>query len=151
MYTSAGKSKTKSSFLASYFLILQCIKEWKCSLNLILKFWGQNSFFLNSIIQWIQFISVDQSYPALCNPKDCIMPGFPVHHQILELAQIHVCWVSDPIQSSHPPSSPSPPAFNLFQHYGIFQWVSSLHQVAKLLELQLQYQSFQWIFRTDFL
>ena len=105
MYTLACKSKTKSSFLASYFLMPQCIKEWKCFQNLILKFWGQNYFSLNNIIQWIQFSSFDQSCPTLCDPTDCSMPGFPVHHQILELAQIHVHWVSDSIQSSHPPSS----------------------------------------------
>ena len=79
---------------------------------------------------------------------DCSMPGFPVHHQLQELAQIHVHQVSDAIQPSHPLLSPSP-AFNLSQHQGLFQWVSSLHQVAKVLELQPQ--SFQWIFRTDFL
>ena len=87
MYTLACKSKTKSNFLASYFLMPQCIKEWKCFQNLILKFWGQNSFSLNNIIPWIQFSSVDQSCPTLCDPMDCSMPGFPVRHQILELAQ----------------------------------------------------------------
>ena len=84
-------------------------------------------------------------------PKDCSMPGFPVHHQILEFTQTHVRWVGNAIQPSHPLSSPSPPAFNLSQHQGLFHWVSSLHQVAKVLEFQLQHQSFQWIFRTDFL
>ena len=69
---------------------------------------------------------------------------------ILELAQTHVHRVSDTIQPSHPLLSPSP-AFNLSQHQGLFQWVSSSHEVAKALEFQLQYQSFQWIFRTDFL
>ena len=80
---------------------------------------------------------------------DCSTPGFPVYHQLLELAQTHVHWVSDAIQPSHPLSSPSPPAFNLSQHQGLFQWVSSLDQMAKVLELQLQHQSFQWIFRID--
>ena len=74
---------------------------------------------------------------------DCSTPGFSVHHQLLELAQTHVHRVSDATQSSHPLSSPSPPAFSLSQHQGIFQGVSSLHQVAKVLELQLQHQSFQ--------
>ena len=78
-------------------------------------------------------------------------PGFPVHHQLLEFTQIHAHWVSDAIQPSNPLSSLSPPAFNLFEHQGLFQWVSSLHQVAKVLEFQLQQQSFQWVFRTDFL
>ena len=86
----------------------------------------------------------------LRDPTDCSTPGFPVHHQLPELAQTHVHWVCDAIQPSHPLWSPSPPAFNLSQHQGLFQWVSSLHQVAKVLELPLQHQSFQWIFRTDF-
>ena len=69
---------------------------------------------------------------------DCSMPGLPVHHQLLEFTQIRVHWVSDAIQPSHPLLSPSPPAFSLSQHQDLFQWVSSLHQVAKVLELQLQ-------------
>ena len=77
--------------------------------------------------------------------------GFPVHHQLPEFTQTHVHWVSDAIQPSHPLSSPSPPAPNPSQHQGLFQWVSSLNQVAKVLEFQLQHQSFYWIFRTDFL
>ena len=80
----------------------------------------------------------------------CSTPGFPVHHQLPELAQTHIHWVSDAIQPSHP-SSPSPPAFNLSQHQGLFKWVSSSHQVAKVSGLQLQHQFFQWIFRTVFL
>ena len=94
---------------------------------------------------------VVQSCLTLCGPMDCCTPGFPVHHQLPELAQTHVHWVGDAIQPSHPLSSPSPPAFNLSQHQDLFQWVRSLHQVDKVLEFQLQYQSFQWIFRTDFL
>ena len=62
---------------------------------------------------------------------DCSTPGFPVHHQLQELTQAHVHWVGDAIQPSHPLLSPSPPTFNLSQHQGLFQWVSSLHQVAK--------------------
>ena len=77
-------------------------------------------------------------------------PGPPVHHQLPEPTQTHVISVSDAIQTSHPLSSPSPPAFNLSQHQGLFQWVCPSHQVAKVLEIQLQHQSFQWIFRTDF-
>ena len=78
-------------------------------------------------------------------------PGFPVHQQLPELAQTHVHWVGDAIQLSHPLSSPSPPAFNFSQHQNLFQWVSSSHKVAKVLDFQLQHQSFQWIFRIDFL
>ena len=77
------------------------------------------------------------------------MPGFPVYHQLPEFVQTHVHCVGDDIQPSHLLSSPSPPAFNLSQHQSLFQWVSSSHQVAKVLEFQLQHQSFQWIFRTD--
>ena len=86
-----------------------------------------------------------------CNPKDCSMPGFPVPHHHSEFAQVHVHWISDAIQPSHSLSPLSPPAFNLSQHQSLFQWVGSSHQVPKVLELQLQHQSFQWIFRTDFL
>jgi len=82
----------------------------------------------------------------LCSPMDWSMPGFPVLHYLPELAQTHVFRVSDAIQPSHPLSSPSPPAFSLPQHQGLSQWLSSSHQVAKILELQLQHQSFQWIF-----
>ena len=74
--------------------------------------------------------------PTLCEPMDCSIPGFPVLHYLLEFAPTHVQWVSDTIQPSHPLLSPSPPAFNLFQHQSVFQWVSSSHQVAKVLELQ---------------
>ena len=99
----------------------------------------------------VQFSSLVQSYPTLCDPKYSNTPGLPVHHQFLEFTQTHVHWVGDAIQQSHPLSSPSPPAFYLFQHQGLFRWVSPSHQVAKVLEFQLQHQSFQWIFRTDFL
>jgi len=95
--------------------------------------------------------SVAQLCLTLCDPMDCSMPGFPVNHQLPELVQTHAHWVSDAIQPAHPLSPPSPPAFNLSQHQGLFQWVSSSHQVAKVLEFQLQHQAFQWIFRTDFL
>ena len=81
---------------------------------------------------------------------DCSMPGLPVHHQLPELTQTHVHWVGDAIQPSHPLLSASSSAFSLSQHQGLFKWVSFLHQVAKVLEFQLQHQSLQWIFRTDF-
>ena len=99
----------------------------------------------------VQFSSVAQACPTLCNPMVCSTPGFPVHHQLWESPQTHVHWVSDDIQPSHPLLSPPSPAFNLSQHQGLFQWVNSSQQVAKVLEFQLQHQSFQWIFRTDFL
>ena len=98
-----------------------------------------------------QFISLSQLCPTLWDPMDCSTPGFPVHHQFLNFNQTHVHQAGDAIQPSHPLLSPSPPAFNPSQHQGLFKWVSSSHQVDKILEFQLQHQSFQWIFRTDFL
>ena len=78
-------------------------------------------------------------------------PGLPIHHQLPESTQTHVYCVCDAIQPFHPPLSPSPPTFNLSQHESLFKWVNSLHQVAKVLEFQLQHQSFQWSPRTDIL
>ena len=98
-----------------------------------------------------QFSSVTQSCPTVCNPMNCSMPGLPVHRQLPEFTQTHVHWIGDAIQPSHPLSSPFPPASNPSQHQGLFQWVNSSHEVAKVLEFHLQQQSFQWIFRTDFL
>ena len=98
-----------------------------------------------------QLSSVSQLCLTLCDPMDCSSSGFPVHHQLLEPTQTHVHHIGDAIQPSHPLSSPSPPTFNLSQHQGLFQWVSSSHQVTKVLELQLQHQSLQWLFRMDFL
>ena len=95
--------------------------------------------------------SVAQLCLTLCNPMNRSMPGLPVHHQLPEFTQTHVHWVGDAIQPSHPLSSSSPPAFNLSQHQGLFKWISSSHQVAKVLEFQLQHQSFQWTPRTDLL
>ena len=91
----------------------------------------------------LQFSSVAQSCPTLCDPMNRSMPGLPVHHQLTEPTQTHVHWVGDTIQPSHPLSSSSPPALTLCQHQGLFKWVSSSHQVAKGLEFQLQHHSFQ--------
>ena len=102
-------------------------------------------------ISSIQFSWVAQLCPTLCDPINHSTLGLPVHHQLPESTQTHVHWVSDAVQPSHPLSSPSPPALNLSHHQGLFKWVSSSHQVAKVLEFQLQHQNFQWIFRTDFL
>ena len=90
----------------------------------------------------VQFSSVAQSCPTLPNPMNCSIPGLPIHHQLPESTQTHVHWVGDAIQPSYPLSSPSPPALNLSQHQGLFRWVSSSHQVAKVLEFQLQHKSF---------
>ena len=93
-----------------------------------------------SLTELLQFSSVTQSWPTLCDPMNRSTPGLPVHHQLLEFTQTHVHWVGDAIQPSHPLLSPSPLAFNLSQHQGLFQWVSSSHQVANVLEFQLQHQ-----------
>ena len=108
------------------------------------------------MFSFFQFSSVGQLCPTVCDPMDCSMPSFPVYHQPPEPAQAHVHWVGDAIQPPHPLSSPSPPALNLSQHQGPLKWVSSSHQVAQVLEFQLQHQSFQWtpgtdLFRMDWL
>ena len=92
----------------------------------------------------VQFSAVAHLCVTLCNPMDCSTPGLPVHHQLPEFTQTHVHWVGDAIQ-------PSPPAINPSQHQGLFQWVSSSHQGNKVLEFQLQHQSFEWTLRTDLL
>jgi len=99
----------------------------------------------------LMFSSAIQSCPTLCDPMNCSMPGLPVHHQLPESTQTHVYWVGDAIQLSYPLSSPSPPVLNLSQHQCLFKWVSSSHQVAKVLEFQLQNQSYQWTSRTNLL
>ena len=112
----------------------------------ILKRWmNLEPIMQNEVGQKFSHLVVSDSW----DPMDCSTPGFPVHHQLPELAQIHVHWVSNAIQTSYPLSAPSLPAFNVSQHQGLFQWISSSHQVAKAL--WLQHQSFQWLFRTDFL
>ena len=85
---------------------------------------------------------VTQPCPTICDPMDYSTPGFPVHHQLPELAQTHVHQVGDAIQPYHSLSFPSPPAFSLSQHRGLFKWFSFSHHVAKVLEFQLQHQSF---------
>jgi len=103
-------------------------------------------------IRWSdQIRSVTQLCPTLCNPMNRSTPGLPVHHQLLEFTQTHVHLVSDAIQPSHPLSSPSPPAPNPSQHQSLFQWVNSLHEVAEVLEFQLQHHSFQRNPRADLL
>ena len=115
-------------------------------------FSSRNMNTLHPKIQWylravvVQLLSHVQLFAA---PWTDSMLDFPVHHQLPEFTQTHVHWVGDAIQPSRPLLSPSP-AFNLSQHQGLFYWVGSSHQVAKELELQLQHQSFQWIFQDWF-
>ena len=99
----------------------------------------------------VQFSSVTQLCPTLCNPMNHSTPGLPVYHQLLEFTQTHAHRVGDAIQPSHPLSSPSPPAPNPSQHPDLFQWVNSSHEVAKVLKFQVHHQSFQWTPRTDLL
>ena len=99
----------------------------------------------------VQFRSVTQSCPTLFDPMNHSTPGLPVHYQLPEFTQTHAHRVGDAIQPSHPLSSPSPLAPNPSQHQGLFQCVNSTHEVAKVLDFQLQHQSFQWTPRTDLL
>ena len=117
----------------------------------------QWSFGLITHLAYCEHVGAIQSLSCvwLCNHMDCSLPGFLVHHQLLELTQTHVHRVGDAIQPSHP-SAPTihvvpSPAVSLSWHQGLFQRVNSSHQVARVLEFQLQHQSFQWIFRIDFL
>ena len=106
--------------------------------NFLLKYsWKNRTLFS------VQFSSVAQSCPTLCDPMNGNTSGLPVHHQLLEFTQTHVHRVSDAIQPSHPLSSPSPPASSPSQHQSLFQWVNSSREVAKVLEFQLQHHSFQ--------
>ena len=125
-------SKSYLTFMESNLLIflvwiLFSVSSIRCST--CFKFLPNNLF---------QFSSVAQSCPTLCNPMSHSTPGFPVHHQLPESTQTHVHWVGDTIQPSHPLPSPSPPALKLSQHQGLFQWISSSHQVTKVLDFQLQ-------------
>ena len=147
------------------FLILSCLLWWcnplgpclPCGLLLGSPFWVNSKLCLSMLFPSqscssdIQFGSVTQSCLTFCYPMGCSMPGFSVLHHLPEIAQTHVHRIGDTIQTSHSLSSPSPPAFNLSQHQGLFPWVSSSHQVAKGLKFQLQHHSFQWMFKTDFL
>ena len=105
---------------------------------------------VGSLTNPFQFSSVTQKCPTL-RPQELQYGSLPVHHQLPESTQTHVHQVGDAIHPSHPLSSPSPPAPNLSHHQGLFQWVNSLHKVAKVLEFQLEHQSFQWTPQTDLL
>ena len=137
-------------FIVALFIIAKIWQQPKCpSINDWIK--KILNIYIYMICISVPFSSVTQSRPTLCDPMDCSTQGFPVHHQLPELAQTHGHQVSDAIQPSHSLSSLSLTAFKLSRHEGLFKWVISSHQVAKGLTLQLQHQSFQWIFKTDFL
>ena len=120
------------------------LSEHKLSIHLLTHL---SSFSFPQTFSSVQSLSRVQ----LCDYMNHSMPDFPVHHQLPEFTQTHAHWVSDAIQPSHPLSSPPPLALNLSQHQGLFQWVNFSHEVAKVLEFQLQHQSFQWTPRTDLL
>ena len=138
-YLVYGKCNISISFFYHHVWKEQCIT------------YSPNPTHLCSQKDSVQFSSVAQSCPTLCDPMNRSMPSLPVHHQLPEFTQTHAHWVDDAIQPSHPLSPPSPPALNPSQHQGLFQWVNSSHEVAKVLEFQLQHQSFQWTPRTDLL
>ena len=154
IFKECGHVKRKQEPVGSYLHL----PIWD-NLSIMNEYWWKWTITMNSKKQstgaylFLQCFSSVQSLSTvwLCDPMDCSMPSFSVHHQLPELTQTHVHWVGDALQPSHPLSSPSPPAFNLSQHQGLFQWGSSSHQEAKVLEFQLQHQSFQWTPRTDLL
>ena len=134
---------------------MSCIKSNKyihiLTYNICMHLICAHIMYLNILIcfvcEYVNMYSISVSSvallcPTLCDPMNRSTPGLPVHHQLPEFTQTHVHWVSDAIQPSHPLSSPSPPAPNPSQHQGLFQWVNFSHEVAKVLEFQLQHQSF---------
>ena len=122
---------------------------WDEQVIALFSWYRVNKHFLGS---WRKLCcSVSKSCLTLCDPLDYSTSRFPVHHHLLEFAQTHVCWVSDTILTISSLLPPSPFAFSLSHHQGLFQWVSSSHHMAKVLKFQLQHQSFHWVFRVDFL
>ena len=143
------------SFKASIVLLIFCLEHLSIHVtgvlkSLIIKILLSISPFMYVSTYLLCCCSVAHLCLTLCDSMDCSTPWFPFLDHLLELAQTHVHWVGDAIQSSCLLLSPSP-AFNLSQHQDLFKWVSSSYQVARVLQLQLQHQFFQWIFRTDFL
>ena len=140
-FPSPGESFWPKAQIYLYFISRWTLYYWATREAQAHGYWPQTQKFAIPSEKWNQLLLVTQSCLTLCDLMDCSTPGLPVHHQLMEFIQTHAHWVSCAIQPSHPLSSPSPPAFNLFQHQGLLQWVSSLHQVAKVLEFQFQHQS----------
>ena len=141
----------KLCLMVPYWYVLQLYLLTIISLVILLCVSAFPSPILTSVMgRKVQFRSVQLVMSSSLQPHGLQHSTPPCHRQLPEPAQTHVHWVGDAVQPSHPLSSPSPPAFNRSQHQGLFQWVSSPHQIAKVLELQLQHLSFQWIFRADF-
>ena len=132
------KSSSFEGFVLKSRISVKCVCE-ATHCGFIFLSWKLEATWISSSSRWFCcFCSVDNSCLTFCDPMDCSMSGFPVLHYLLEFSQTHVHWVSDAIQPFHPLSPRSPPALNLSQYQGLFQWVSFLHQVARVLELQLQ-------------
>ena len=140
-YLSPPRSGENASFLRTFtihssYFSLHLPSSPPTTVISRLNFFPLNGFLRERTMS--HFSSVQFSHSVMsdsfCDPTDCSTPGFPVHHQLRELTQTCVHRVGDAIQPSHPLSSPSPPALNLSQHQGLFKWVSSSHQVAKVLE-----------------
>ena len=127
------------SFVGPISRNISCTFTSRIFIHLGLTFWSLNHF---EFVFVCQFSLVSQLCPTLCDPMNRSTPGFPFHLHLPEFTQTPVHWVRDAIQPSHPRSSPSPPAPNPYQHQGLFQWVNSSHEVAKVLEFQPQHQSF---------
>ena len=150
-------NQMKGNIWSSYFEIgkqtkfMLNRKRRKLTLMKKICLYNNSLYYFYNLSVSIIFSSVAQSCPTICDPMGYSMPGFPVHHQLPKLAQTHVHWFGDAIQLFHPLSSPSPPAFNLSQHQNLSKCVTSSYQVAKVLEFQLQHQTFQWTLRTAFL
>ena len=148
-FKSVGSARSQSPRRKTLYTVCASFRIFHCSgLILVLYCWETNYHKLSILKQIknyyfsVQFRSVTHSCSTLCDTTDCKTSGFPVHHQLPELVQTHFHWLGDSIQPSHPLLSPLPPVFSLSQHQGLFQWVSSLHQVAKVLEFQLQISPF---------
>ena len=147
----SSHSKESSSYWGRELFTQPFLDKLNTAVCIAVAFHGPNSDWRQSLTCSFQFSSVAQSCPTLCDPMNHSTPGLPVHHQLPEFTQTHAHQVGDAIQPSHSLLSPSPPTPNPSQHQGLFQWVNSLHEVAKVLEFQLQHQSFQWTPRTDLL
>ena len=146
LYDNSGFCSMKNIFVVRPKKLLQVVTSWDSFTH---KKTNITYNLFNTVS--VQFSSVTQSCLILCDPMNPSMPGLPVHHQLPEFTQTHVHWVGDAIQPSHPLSSPSPPAPNPSQHQSLFQWINSLHEVAKVLEFQLQHHSLQRNPRADLL
>ena len=133
-----------TQYVTKFGKIQQWPQDWKRSVFIPIPKKGnakECSNYCTMALISVQFSSVAHLRQTLRDPMDCSTAGLPVHHQLPEFTQTKVHWVGDAILPSHPLSSPSPPAFNLSQDQGLFQWVSSSHQVGEVLEFQLQHQS----------